>query len=86
MGGRERQHQEPASQQGGKGSEEGKEHRSRAKAGAGDRSRKAPQLEVLGHTDGKSWRLGGQGELGPGARSGGRRQGRDKSKQEQQDL
>lgn len=52
MGGRERQHQEPASQQGGKDSEEGKEHKSRAKVGAGDGSRKDPQLEVLGQRAG----------------------------------
>ena len=71
---------QPASQQGGKGSKEGRKHRSRAKAGSGDRGRRAPQLEVSGLTDGKGWRLGRQAEPGPRARSGGRRQGRDKNK------
>lgn len=79
MRGRKREAASRTSQQGGKGSKKGRKHRSRVKAGAGDRGSGLSSQTVSGQTDGKHWRLGGQGEPGPGVESGGRRQGRDQS-------
>lgn len=80
MGGRERQHQEPASQPAGrKGCRAGRELRSGAKAGAGDEAARphhvksqARQMERAGDS--------GTGRTRPRGGGRGRRRGRDKSK------
>lgn len=79
MGGRETQHQEPASQPAGREKLRGGGSTGEQQGLGQGKRQNAPQREVSGQADGKGWRLRA-GESRAQRQRWGRRQGRDRSK------